>query len=60
MGLKYDKVDDLDKLFEKFASDPTKIDKGDLKATLPEEDENARKEALGTEGSKKLEHKVIK
>ena len=60
MGLKYEKTDDLDKLFEQFALDPKKIEKGDIKADIPEEDPEARKKALGAEGDKKLKHKTIK
>jgi len=60
MGLKYEKTDDLDKLFEQFAMDPNKIEKGDIKADIPKEDAEARKKALGEAGDQKLKHKVVK
>ena len=43
MGLKYDKKDDLDKLFDSFAVDPKKKDEDDKKKKQSEKDDKESK-----------------
>ncbi|SJZ83646.1 hypothetical protein SAMN02745116_01567 [Pilibacter termitis] len=60
MGLKFTKVDDWDKMFEKFAVDPDKVERNGVKADVVQEDEEKRKNHLGIKEETHEEKKIIK
>ena len=60
MGVKFTKVDDLDKMFEKFAIDPDKVKREGVSADVPTEDEEQRKKDLNIKEETFEEKKVIK
>jgi hypothetical protein len=61
MGLKYERTDDLDKLFENFAIDPDKLDTDEVTALLPKEDKAVtEKEQAEKVEKERKEKKIIK
>ncbi|MDR2465344.1 MAG: hypothetical protein LBD38_03605 [Streptococcaceae bacterium] len=60
MGIKFTKVDDLDKMFEKFAIDPEKLERDTVSADITTVDDKVIKEHLGQKDVSKEEKKIIK